>query len=225
MAACAKLLAMNIETKIYFVSDLHFQHTNLVAGCSKWTDKAGCRPFASVNEHDETLISNWNKVVTPNDIVYNLGDFCFGRVGMIAERYLRRLNFKEMFYIFGNHDEAMEDLFKTHGDHYLMDGIKTIHNCGHYREINLPVVFKAHQFMVLCHYAMIEWNRKHKDAIMLYGHSHGHINNWVAKHMPDDKLMDVGMECINYTPISFEEVLQKMVHKKCGTHHEANKSN
>nr|DAW62449.1 MAG TPA: metallophosphatase domain protein [Caudoviricetes sp.] len=27
---------------------------------------------------NNALVSNWNKVVAPNDIVFHLGDFCFG---------------------------------------------------------------------------------------------------------------------------------------------------
>lgn len=51
----------------YFTSDTHFG--------SERTLELSKRPFASVKEMDDTMISNWNKIVTNNDYVYHLGDF------------------------------------------------------------------------------------------------------------------------------------------------------
>ena len=55
------------EYNVFFTSDTHFGHKNLL--------KIGKgRPFDTIEEHDEALIENWNKVVKPNDLVYHLGD-------------------------------------------------------------------------------------------------------------------------------------------------------
>ena len=51
---------------IYFTSDLHFWHKNVI----RYTD----RPFSSVNEMNKKLIENWNHTVHANDEVYILGD-------------------------------------------------------------------------------------------------------------------------------------------------------
>ncbi|PIK72043.1 MULTISPECIES: hypothetical protein [Methylobacterium] len=37
------------------------------------------RPFASIEEHDETLIANRNAAVGTDDTVRHLGDFCYRR--------------------------------------------------------------------------------------------------------------------------------------------------
>jgi calcineurin-like phosphoesterase family protein len=202
----------------FLTSDNHYLHPNLVRGTSKWKDKSQCRDFDTVEEHDELQIKNHNNKVPKNATVINLGDFCFGRDRFVAERYLRRLNFREMYYIFGNHDSAMEDFFHHYGNRANFEG-RTIINCGGYFEYKFGLPYKQSQFFVFCHYHILEWNKKHHNAIMCAGHSHGHLNRWISQHMPDDKIIDLAPECHNYTPLSIREIMEKMVNKKNGTHH------
>ena len=58
------------EEGLYFTSDTHFHHEGIIKFCS--------RPFKNVEEMNEALIANWNRVVRPEDIVFHLGDFCLG---------------------------------------------------------------------------------------------------------------------------------------------------
>ena len=48
----------------YYISDLHFFHQNIL--------RFDQRPFATVEEMKNALISNWNSTVTNEDIVYIL---------------------------------------------------------------------------------------------------------------------------------------------------------
>ena len=66
----------------YFTSDLHLGHRNIIRLCN--------RPFATIEEMDETLIRNWNAKVTNGDTVYILGDLLF-RNEKPAEEYLKQL--------------------------------------------------------------------------------------------------------------------------------------
>ena len=54
---------------IYFISDTHFYHHRIL----EYTN----RPFDRIEDMNETIIENWNKVVTPKDTVYHLGDVGF----------------------------------------------------------------------------------------------------------------------------------------------------
>ena len=54
----------------YYISDLHFGHYNIV----RLDESNGCKSFSSIEEHDNLIIENWNKVVTPQDNVYVFGD-------------------------------------------------------------------------------------------------------------------------------------------------------
>jgi calcineurin-like phosphoesterase family protein len=55
---------------IFFTSDTHFWHKNVIAYCS--------RPYQSLEEMNQDLITRWNARVKPEDTVYHLGDVCFG---------------------------------------------------------------------------------------------------------------------------------------------------
>lgn len=202
----------------YVCSDPHFKHQNIISGVSRWADKSCCRPFKDIDHHDETIINNWNAKVPFNGIVICLGDFMFGRDYLEAEKYLFHLNFRELYFIHGNHDRAMENLFRERGN-YIDIYNKKIINCNHYLEVDFHIAFKYYQKFIFSHYPMITWNGKHKGSIMAFGHEHGHINSWIDTHLPDDKLIDVGMECINYTPISISEIMTKMKDKVAGQHH------
>ncbi|MEM9701635.1 MAG: metallophosphoesterase, partial [Planctomycetota bacterium] len=81
--------------QIFFTSDTHFGHANVIKNCD--------RPFADVGEMDEALIANWNAVVGPKDVVYHLGDFAF-RAKRKPREYLARLN-GTVHLVKGNHDE------------------------------------------------------------------------------------------------------------------------
>ena len=50
------------------------------------------RPFSSIEEMNESLLDNWNKVVKPNDTVYHLGNLAWNPV--IAEDIIKLLNGK-----------------------------------------------------------------------------------------------------------------------------------
>ncbi len=78
----------------WFTSDTHFGHTKILEY------EKESRPFSTVEEMNECLIDRWNSCVRSNDIIYHLGDFCFGKSHLaIAER----LNGKKRL-IMGNHD-------------------------------------------------------------------------------------------------------------------------
>jgi calcineurin-like phosphoesterase family protein len=88
---------------IFIVSDTHFGHNkNFIFEP---------RGFTTVEEHDETIIQNWNSIVKPEDEVFHLGD-----VFLVDNEHgikcLNRLN-GHIHIIRGNHDsETRLELFK-----------------------------------------------------------------------------------------------------------------
>ena len=53
--------------KIFMIADTHFGDENII--------KFEGRPFKSVKEMNQTMIENWNSVVSDEDTVFVLGDF------------------------------------------------------------------------------------------------------------------------------------------------------
>lgn len=86
-------------TDILFTSDTHFSHARMATEI---------RGFGSVEEHDETIIENWNSVVKRDDVVWHLGDVGMGRLDKFVSQ-LRRLN-GTIHLVTGNHDECWPGL-------------------------------------------------------------------------------------------------------------------
>lgn len=129
--------------EIWFVSDLHFGHNNVISYCQ--------RPFTSVEEMDQTLVDNWNKTVAGNYKVYCLGDMAFHNYERISE-----LNGIK-FLIPGNHDLERSKKIFPHFQEVCP-------------ELHYLKVSKEKRF-VLCHYPIESWRREY--PMHLHGHSHG----------------------------------------------------
>lgn len=162
----------------WFTADLHLGHANIIKYCN--------RPFTSASEMDMTLIQRWNSVVKPEDTVYFLGDFCFA-VTEQAKAYLSQLH-GQIHFIEGNHDKS---------------AFQIKHMFSSYRkfsEINIE-----NTPITLCHYAMRVFNKSHRGAYHLYGHSHGTL--------PEDDTtlsFDCGVDTNNFYPYSWEDVKRRM---------------
>lgn len=89
----------NKKSNIFFTSDTHF-------GAER-TLELSRRPFINVEEMDNTLISNWNSLITKNDTVLHLGDFG-------NPETLKFLSGKEIYIIAGNYetDVVRKELLK-----------------------------------------------------------------------------------------------------------------
>lgn len=118
----------------FFTADEHYGHKNILKYCN--------RPFKTIEEMDETIIKNFNSIVTYKDTTYHLGDFTFKK----PDKYLRQLNGKHIF-IRGNHDRF-----------FIKDNLLDIKIEG------FPIT--------LCHYPMVVWNKSHFNSWQLFGHVH-----------------------------------------------------
>lgn len=161
---------------IFFTSDTHFGHTNVI--------KYSNRPFAHTHEMDETIITNWNSVVKPNDIIYHLGDFSFSSPAKTKD-IVYALNGRKIL-IRGNHDKSLKSM--------VLDLFEEVH---YYHELNYN-----DNKIVMCHYPFEVWNKKHYGSICLHGHSHGTLKNKMYRRF------DVGVDTNNYFPYSIDKIFE-----------------
>ncbi len=179
--------------KVYFTSDTHFSHANIIGFC--------CRPFKNVNEMNETLIANWNRVVGVDDIVFHLGDFCLGGSAEWTN-VLNRLNGK-IYLIVGNHD--IKNLRQGYYDRF--EGILM--------QMHIEI---GKQKIYLNHCPFLCYGGAYKDTWQLFGHVHTSKNNTGKDASRLNMLFptqyDVGVDNNNFTPVSFDQVkaiIQKQV--------------
>lgn len=181
---------------IFFTSDTHYGHANIVRGTSKWTDKNMCRVFDTVEEMNNAIVKNINSMVKENDILFHLGDWSFGGKENIRE-FRDRLICKNIHLILGNHDIHI---------HKNSDGLRDIFaTVKEYREIE---IFGQHK-IVLSHYPMRTWNNAYKGSIMLFGHTHGNISDYIVNGI-QMKTMDIGLDTNNLMPYRLKDILSIM---------------
>lgn len=173
-------------SKIWFTADYHLHHGNIIKYCN--------RPFSTADEMDEIIIQRHNELVKPGDLVFFLGDFAFTRGRLSDAGSLDRLlgRFNGTFYLVkGNHDREI---------------FKISHRFGWIRD--LAEVRCGDKDVILCHYAMRIWNKRHYGTWHLYGHSHGTLPD-----DPNSLSLDVGVDSWDFRPVSMEQIEGRMSQK------------
>lgn len=201
--------------RVFFTSDTHFSHTNIIKYCD--------RPFATIEEMNETIITNWNSVVGPKDIIFHLGDFSFGGTAEWT-KILRRLNGR-IYLILGNHD--------------LKSMSHEIICC--FEQVAMGMCIEVDQQKIyLNHFPFLCFEGESKDVWQLFGHVHTRksFNSLSTAGQPTGNRdhiaidpprlqylfptqYDVGVDNNNFTPVSFEQlkcIIQKQISK---TKHQA----
>lgn len=188
------MVKVSTDRKVWFTSDIHFGHKAILSFCPERINKYG----ETVSEMNENIITDWNKIVQPDDLVFILGDVSFASITDTAE-ILSRLN-GELHLISGNHDQK-----------YLDKKLFTVwfKSIQPYLEIQV-----AQQKICMFHYPQLEWNSCHWGTWMLHGHLHGKPTELQKKY----KTIDVGIDATGKTLISFEEV-QKIMETKINLKH------
>lgn len=187
---------------IYFSSDHHFYHQNIISFCN--------RPFTSTEEMNETLINNWNSVVKSDDTVYYLGDFSLAFRPI--ELFSHKLNGTK-YLVPGNHDFCHSYNKKSRNPENRQKWIQKYEECGW---VLLPeqttLDLSDIGIVNLCHlpYANADvsrhedkyeqWRPIDDDRWLIHGHTH-------SKEKMKSRNIHVGVDAWNYYPVSIDDVI------------------
>lgn len=179
------------DEPIWFTSDTHFNHANIIKFCN--------RPFKDIKEHDEVLIENWNNRVGKDDLVFHLGDFCFGG-SYEWNKYLDALNGK-IILIIGNHDRKnLRQGYITKFEFVTPQMQITI----------------GKQSIYLNHMPFLCYAGSWRNVWQLFGHVHsGPNSNKDGIDIPRLEYLyplqyDVGVDNNDFVPISYQEIKAKI---------------
>lgn len=169
----------------WFTSDYHLNHFRIIM----YDD----RPFSSIEEMNNTLMRNAHDAISKNDTVYYLGDLAFMTKSEQIREYMDRVCSKGRWYFLrGNHDnkknvEVIKDYAYDNAVHDILE------------------VSINGQFIVLCHYPLLSWNKSVHGSWHIHGHNHR-----ICDFKDGAKRMNVAVNLNNYFPVSFDTVREYM---------------
>lgn len=183
--------------KIYFTSDLHIGHENVI--------RFDNRPFETVDEMDAELIRRWNTKVDRGDLVYVLGDMIWKTKNGTAEELIHNLN-GQIILIRGNHDRFLSNAKAKNGLAAVKD----------YDEINVTLEDGTVRRCILSHYFIPLYNGHRNGAIHLHGHSHftdeADLEIDLAEQLNaqgmQNEIYNVGCMYWNYEPVTLDEIIR-----------------
>jgi len=162
----------------YFISDPHFGHSNIL----KFENDEGerIRHFNNIEEMNELIIENVNKIVRPYDKLYILGDCAMNRKFLPL---LDRLVGKKIL-IRGNHD-----IFK------LKDYLP------YFKDIRAYKVMPKHR-IIFSHIPIFSGGLEGRFKLNVHGHLHANI-------VDDKRYMNICPEQVGYEPLELQEILER----------------
>lgn len=168
---------------IFLWSDPHLDHA---ATIFKFVvDGKPMRPFASVEEMNETIIARCNERVRPQDKLYCLGDVAMKKSAIAL---MGRINGHKRL-VRGNHDIFDDKYYRPYFD--AIYGSRLLDN------------------LLLTHIPV------HPDSLRGdWVNVHGHVHNNVGPHHYGPRYFNVCVEVTDYYPLSLEEVKTRIAQQR-----------
>jgi calcineurin-like phosphoesterase family protein len=186
--------------RLWFTADTHFGHGNIIKYCHRpfltpeegaavRADPKGRLPAEAVRRHDEAQLDAINSRIAADDVLWVVGDFCWG--GLVDALYYRtRIRCRTVFLVWGNHDRR--------------DVAPAFTAC-----IEQGMVEAGGHEIWLNHYPMRSWNKAFHGSWHLYGHVHGRLQREDAANL-GTLVKDVGVDACDYRPWNLDDLRDYM---------------
>lgn len=156
-------------SEIYVISDPHFYHDNVI--------KFANRPFVNMDNMIESMVAQWNNIVSKRDVVICTGDWGWGTKSYHLASELNGM----IRLVMGNHD---------YGD--LSQLIKHFHS----------VHGSLKKGDILFSHIPVFLDNWHTWKYVVHGHYHSK-----AENVPDWRYFNANMDALGrYSPIHIEEI-------------------
>ena len=189
--------------KIYFCSDLHYNHENVI--------DFGHRPFSNVGEMNRSILKELKEKLNPDDILFTLGDDFWRMKENDIIRILNSLPTNNLYKLMGNHDK--------YGYYWCGGNVgKKYKMIADILDINVKYQGRVYS-LVLCHYPIYDFNKMYHGGLHLFGHVHGGLDEEFENN--PRLMVDVGYDGelaneLGTFLISFEDILDYFSNKTSG---------
>ena len=184
--------------KIWFMSDLHYNHINIL--------QLNNRKFRGVEEMNQYILGELASKIDSNDILFDLGDLIWkespSEIKLFSE-ILPPISYR----VLGNHDgknlEAWGKVWR-----------------GVYDLLDLIVKKDGEDIRItLSHFPILDWNHRYRGSWNIHGHCHGGIDS-LNKESGELRL-DIGFDSeisqeVGSFLIPFDRVLSEMKRRTGG---------
>lgn len=186
----------------WFTSDTHFGHENII--------RFSGRPFSSVKEMNEAMLTYWNETVGPADYVYHLGDVAMGHF-VDSWEYVKKLH-GHIYLVYGNHDRPATryGMSQKYADRFCTLYVERFidmdyeYRIGDYKLHHLPY----------CGDHVGEERFKSQRPVPTYerGLIHGHVHEeWDELRLDGlPPMFNVGVDVRGFRPIAAETVFAEL---------------
>lgn len=184
---------------IWFTSDLHFCHNNVLEYCPN-------RQFSNIEEMNYVLLQNYNYYVRDNDTVFILGDLTLSSFDN-ARQWISQLRGKK-FLIRGNHDKFSRSQYLSLGFTEVFNEAKiqigkTVVSLSHYP---YKPDWWARWFTKAKHLRYMERRPRKDGSWLLHGHTH-------SQHKIRGTAIHVGVDAWDLKPVSINQI-QSIIDKE-----------
>ena len=166
---------IKITPETWIVSDTHFFHKNIGKYCNRpenWQDR---------------IIENWNRLVSPDEDVLHLGDYCFGLRDNVQQ--ITDILHGKLCLILGNHDRRSKSF---------------------YRSLDIKLVPKQ---LIVEYGTQRVWFSHHpiiplpEDIINLHGHIHNNVLPSQESQLGKNHI-NMSVEVREYRPWRLQDILR-----------------